>query len=189
MSAKSDLAFVKEFQKATMAYLETFLTIEQSMEAEREHRFGRRDEPSEEQVQELFNRWRSQREVFTKMYDAGTAIADRYGVHEEFYSLVKAQPGDEGHHPNRRRIQDHEYLNDITDTFIRLIATIENAPAPPTFLDKLKASPSSTWRWLDERGLAKWIVGISILLAALSILKWLGYDMTTLIELVKAVRG
>jgi len=49
--------------------------------------------------------------------------------------------------------------------------------------------PGEVWEWLDQRHLAKWIVGVLLAIVALALLRLLGYDLHALTDLAKAIRG
>jgi hypothetical protein len=117
------------------------------------------------------------------MYDRASAIAEKYLIIQQFHVLLKIQPGvaDEWDPFTR----DGKFLRDLQDTFVRLMAAIENQPPFSETRRALKA----IWEWLDKRNIAKWIVVVILGLVALAILKRLGYDLPRLIDLVKAVRG
>ena len=183
-SAKVNLAFTRDFQKKVMTYLEIFLEMDEEMDREpRERRRGQSDY-TEEQAQALISRFQSQREVVTKMFDRARAIAEEYAIHEEFHTLLSAQPGEMGEWGRLHRIND-KFLRDLNDTFVRLISVLENAPP----LSETRRVVKTVWRWLDDRSIAKWIVVAVFVLGALAVLKRLGYDLPGLIGLMKAIRG
>jgi len=80
--------------------------------------------------------------------------------------------------------EDHTFRG-FHDTFVRLIAVIENTPS----FFRLRSLIRNSWKWLDDRGIARIIVGVTIGLFALWFLKAIGYDLKAFADLLRAYRG
>jgi hypothetical protein len=183
-SAKADLAFIKDFQQKVADFLKTFLQIEDEFELTRErgvHKSmlssARAEYP---EGQELIIRYQSQREAITTMYDRAKRISEKYGIVQQFHLLLLMQPGE----ADICNIDDR-VLRDFHDSLIRLITAIENTGR----FAETRRVLTNVWKWVDQRGIAKWIVVALIVLPALAILKKLGYDLQGLTQLVKAFWG
>jgi hypothetical protein len=171
------------FGRKAEAYIPVFRELETVL---RDHSPYRTSRISQGEEDALVERWSAQREELIPLIDRAEAIAKKNGIRPEFFRLRVSWPGRELGDWGGRDTLPNGYETHLSDSVRRIVAAIDNSP---TLTDKLRRFPLVAWKWLDVRGLAKWIVAGFIIIAVLALLKLIGYDLKSLTELVKAIRG
>lgn len=183
LSKSSNLAFIQDFKIKLWNYKTTFQEVE-VVDEQTNNAFGIRASYTDEQREELYNRFISQREELLRLHDRVSAIFEKYNIAEEFGRLLTMQPGDVSDW-GKIKLTD-KYAAQLDDSLVQMIAAIENTPSFPA---ELWQYLSRGWNWLDTRGVAKWIVVAILVLLCLAAMRLLGFDLNGLIRLVKAIRG
>jgi hypothetical protein len=183
--AQSDLQFIKQFAEHVKEYLEMFADIEALYEEEREPRWGqKRKEYTEKEIQDLASRFQLRRHAIVEAYDRAVSIAEKYDVHQEFYSLLKCEPG-KNEYRHIKNIDD-DYYKESKDSFTRLISVIEHQPKWHQRFGRWLASLGPGMFATDkDRAILKYLI-FALIVAA--ILKLLGLDVSGVVAIVNAIK-
>lgn len=184
LNRKADLAFIGELEQQAMTFAGAFRDAE-SVAEQGKRDYRRQDDFTAGETQIISERFVDQRDALVRQYDRTVAIFNRYRVPFILDRLLKIQPGDSNDWSQTMHLDDR-YIIELHDSFGRIRGAIEHGPS---FMTELSSLPQAGWKWLDERGLAKWIVAAFFTLVSLWILRVFGYDLNGLIQLVKAIRG
>ena len=171
---------MEDFYKKAEDYMVAFLSLDAAEERSKDI-YGRKG-LTDEEVEELASSLSSQREALSKTIDHATQLSKKCDVTQEYCRLLQIGQVSEW---GKITFTD-DFAIALKDSVNRTIAAIDRAP---TLVDDVLAAPALAWKWLDERGVAKWIVVAILALVTLAVLRALGYNLHGLIDLVKAVRG
>jgi hypothetical protein len=163
----SERRFIKDFQKVVNTYIDTYLEVERSMDEAESYFPRQRRQTTDKEIQALVNKWKTQRDAVVSMSQRASELADKYGVHEQFYDLIKMRPGEDPGYDNPVRLSGSTLLLNISDTFLQLNAAIRNQPAFPF---RVARQLGLGMTWLFPKEIQRTIFGWAIVISAICLL-------------------